>query len=500
MNANQTLTDAPLRTMSNRRSRGPGWGRAALAILPASFIGACTVAPKFEQPKLVATIAERPSYVSKAGQPPEPAAHVAHWWTTMGGEELSTLVTGLDADNLDLSAARRRLDQARSLTRQARASRLPSISLSVDGGQIRTPTPSGDAVWDETYSLSGAASWDLDVFGGLRNAERAARLDAQASALSAEALFHLLTAELTRAYINAWTLARRIEISEQSAASFAETASITEGRYRAGSAQTSALDVQIARQNQASAEAAIPELKALLTVQQHAIDILLARPPGQTQLAFTTPPEAVGLPALSAGAPADLLRRRPDVAAAELAYRAALADVGTARAQRLPSLSLSGTISRQTADASDLFDPEALISNLTAGLFAPLFQGGRLKAQLSLTQAAAEELAANYALSALEAAIDVENALVLEDAYDEQLALRQASLTAAELSDRIARDRYASGQTTILTVLETQRALNTARQDLVIAEQTRLDARIDLHLALGGDWREASLEQRIDSQ
>lgn len=466
-------------------------GRATTALTPL-LAAACSLTPDYEAPALVSTFAETERYGAASGMRAHDASPVRlAWWEGFGGAELSALVEAMTADNLDLAAARERVDQARALTRQARAARLPSLTASVEAGGVRAPTFTRDAAWDELYSVTGAAAWDLDIFGGLRNAQRSAQLSEASSALAARALDQVLIAELVTAYINAWALSRRIAIARDTAESFAETATLTDQRYRAGSSQASALDVQIARQNQASAEAAIPELRALLAVQRQAIDVLLARPPGRTRVTFAEPPDAWALAALDPGAPADLLRRRPDVAVAELNYRAALADIGSARAQRYPSLSLSGSVTWQQNAAANPFDPEALIASLTAGLVRPVFQGGRLKAQVALAEAAARELASAYAAAALQAVAEVENALVFEAAYREEIALRRVSLEAAEVSDRVARERYASGQATILTVLETQRALNTARQDLVLAEQTRLDARVDLYLALGGDWRPA---------
>ncbi len=475
-------------------TRGPAGVGVELRAVPLLVLAAsgCTLAPDYAPPDLVSTLAEAPAFIAEDAAPGvDPADEFVAWWVMFGGAELSALVDDLAAANLDLAAARERVDQARALSRQARAIRLPSLVATVDVGGARAPTLVSDAVWDELYTVTGTATWNVDIFGELRSAERAARLNQASSALAARSLDQLLTAELVSAYVNAWTLQRRIAIVAESAESFAETAKITDQRYRSGSSQATALDVQIARQNQASAEAAIPELRALLAVQQQAIDVLLARPPGATRLTFADRPDAWTLPDLGAGAPADLLRRRPDVAAAELNYRAALADVGTARAQRYPSLSLNGSVTRQRNAAANPFDPEALIASLTAGLVRPVFQGGLLKAQVAQAEAAARELASDFAAAALEAVADVESALVFEAAYAEEIALRRASLEAAELSDRIARERYASGQATILTALETQRSLNTARQDLVLAEQTRLDARVDLYLALGGDWRRA---------
>lgn len=463
---------------------------ARLIVLASSLVAGCALRPAFEAPPVVERIAVQPAFVAldTPSSALDPAAFRA-WWETIGGAELSELIAALDAENLDLSGARARTDQARARSRQALSGRLPAIGLSVEAGERRGIGPTGPLDWEETYAATAGLTWDVDLFGGARNAQLAARLRFEAQELSERTLFQALAAETATGFVRAWTLKRQIEVAEASAESFAETARLTDLRYRAGSPSVTALDVQLARQNEAAARAALPELRASLVLQLQGLDVLLGRPIGTTRLTFATPPDAAGLETLGVGVPADLLRRRPDVATAELAYRAALADVGVARAQLFPSLTLSGSLGQQTGDASALFDPDQMIASLVGGLVAPLYQGGRLRAQVDLAEASARELANAYANAALRAMGEVEAALVLEAAYADELALRWRALEAAEVSNRIAQERYASGQAPLLAVLEAQRALNASRLDLVLAEQKRLEARIALFLALGGDWR-----------
>jgi NodT family efflux transporter outer membrane factor (OMF) lipoprotein len=465
---------------------------ARLVFVVPLLVAACALRPTPETPHVLGTIADQPAFVALDEPSPalDPAAFEA-WWDTIGGAELAELIEALEAENLDLSGARARTDQARARSRQALSGRLPAMGLSVEAGERRGIGSTGPLDWEETYAATAGLTWDLDLFGGARNAHLAARLRFEAQKLGERTLFQALAAETTTGFVRAWTLKRQIEVADASAESFAETARLTDLRYRAGSPSVTALDVQLARQNEAAARAALPELRAALVLQVQGLDLLLGRPIGTTRLTFATPPDVTRLESLGVGVPADLLRRRPDVAAAELAYRAALADVGAARAQLLPSLTLSGSLGQQTGDASALFDPDQMIASLVAGLAAPLYQGGRLRAQVDLAEASARELASAYANAALRAISEVEAALVLEAAYEDELALRWRALEAAQISNRIAQERYASGQAPLLAVLEAQRALNAARLDLVLAEQKRLEARIDLFLALGGDWRMA---------
>ena len=432
--------------------------------------------------------------------PTETEADAHRWWLTLGGAELDRLVGELQNQSLSVAAAEARVAQARALIRVTRAERLPTVSASVDGGgqlgNAFVPGLSGsDPEWSELYRAAINTDWNLDIFGAVRASEQAVRLRADSTALAAEALRQSLTVELVRGYVNAWTLQQQIELNRAIVEGFKRTAELTDQRYRAGSRTASLLDVQIARQNAASAAAAMPTLEAQYRNQLIAIDLLLGQLPGYTQLTFAGLLPVEALAPVSAGQPATLLLRRPDVALADLNWQAARFDLGAAQARRLPSLNLGVSFNHQSDDPSDLLDLDAWVGSVLAGLFAPIYQGGRLKAEVQRAEAVAAELAADYGQTTLNAVADVERALINEQAAHEQLERRDESLSAARLSDQIASDRYAAGQLSLLTLLETRRALDAARQDRILAEQSALDARIELYLALGGEWFHESASQ-----
>lgn len=192
------------------------------------------------------------------------------------------------------------------------------------------------------------------------------------------------------------------------------------------------------------------------------------------------------------GLPASLLTSRPDVAAAELAWHAALADIGVARANMLPVISLTSSLSFQSMDVSELFDPRDYIASLAASLAQPVTQGGRLRAQLRLEESQARELATAFARVALSALSEVETALAQQaGALLELEGLNRAVETAREASG-IAQIRYGQGLQPLLSILETQRGLNNALQNRILAQQRLLDSRIALHLSLGGAWFETA--------
>lgn len=451
--------------------------------------------PRFEAPPTVEAIAAAPGYRSRGapdpGAAPEPG--VGAWWRTIGGDELGGLVRTLLAQNLDLEIARARIAQAEALRRQARGARVPGVDASVSDSETRgrgddvIPAGAGGGAGTDGYAAVINADWNVDVFGELRSSVRAARLSLEAARLRERATAQALVAELARAWVGVGTFARRLELQRTITQSFETTAELTGERYRSGSESTSAADVEIARANLASAEARIPELAAQVELQAIVIDTLLARLPGETTDALGD----VGLPETlepaPTGMPGALLTRRPDVAAAELELRAALEDVGAARARLFPGLSLTSSLSFRGADA-DAFDWDNHIATLTSSLLAPIFQGGRLRARVRAQEAVARELAASYAATALAAVRDVETALRLEAAYLDRTARLKENVRAAALANELSQNRYRQGLSSLLTVLEAQRSLNNARESLILAEQAWLESRIDLYLALGGDW------------
>lgn len=458
-----------------------------LVVLSVLLLSACTGYREVAVPESLADLENKPSYESAqsvADQQRDPGS----WWSDFGGEELVGLVEILHQDNFDLWAARARLRQAEAATRLARSSRLPSLSLSQDRLLSKTDTEVLDGDWSDVHGVDLNTSWDTDIFGVKRSTHIAVKLREQSARLNEVSLRQSLTAELVKSFVAVYFTKQRIEINQELVASFAETRRLTEFRYRAGSGATSALDLQIALQNEASSATSLPALLAELETQQHRIDIILARTPGTTQLTFSDAPDISGLAEISLGRPADLLSNRPDVAAAELSYLAACLDVDAARASLAPTFTLSAGISSESSDLSNLFDWDTVLTNLTNNLLVPIYNGGALRAQVSQAEAIAEELAASYVNSAFQAFGEVESNLAIESGVKQQVALLERSEAAAEISDRLARERFANGQLSILNLLETRRSLFAAREERILAEKSLLDNRVDLYLAMGGQW------------
>lgn len=447
----------------------------------------CALTPPPQTPRLVGEI--RTSERFHLSRPPTSAtADMTAWWLDVGGNELDELVSVLRRDSLVLREARLQADQALAAARIARGQRLPSIAAIAEAGANRAPGLDGDFSWSETYTAGLLLDFNTDVFGGLRASERSAKLNLIASELAIQASEQREIAILARNWVSAATLQRRLDLARRTANSFRATYELTNQRYEAGSTSVSASDVQIAKQNLETALVDIPQIDAELSQQWLVMDEQLARMPGETGTSFAGEfvlSEPFEVPV---GRPAALLSNRPDVAIAELRYLAALEDVGSARALLYPALSVSASLTFMADAPGELFDWERHIASLANALTAPIFQGGRLKAQVRLETARAEELATAFARTALAAVVDVEFALAELAGLHEQKVRLEAALETAKVSNELAQGRYRQGLISILAVLETQRSLNAAEQNIILTDQAIANARIDLFLSLGGDW------------
>lgn len=452
------------------------------------LLNGCQLAPPPETPPAVQQIGETENYVYQGELGGARPIETTTWWREIGGPGLDAQVNRLLQDSLELREAREQVRQVAERARQTGARRLPAMGAEVDAARSRYADPFGNFRWDNSYAAALSGSFDTDVFGSLRSRHRSAVLLSEAARLNYRALEQQAIAGLARSWVGASILERRLALAEATAASYRTTYQLTDQRYQAGSTRTSATDVMIARQNLESALADIPAIRRQLEAQLIGLDRQLAYLPGTTAQAFAGYVEVSPDLLAPVGLPAALLAARPDVAAAQLSYQAALQDVGAARADMLPGLSLAASLSFQNGELSDLFDADRYLAGLVASLTQPVFQGGRLRSELRLQKSEATELATAYARVALSALADVETALVQQRGLLEELQQLRRALAAAENANEIAQLRYRQGLLPLLSVLEAQRALVGAQQGILSTEQSLLESRINLHLSLGGSW------------
>ncbi|MGV8899394.1 MAG: efflux transporter outer membrane subunit [Burkholderiaceae bacterium] len=411
-------------------------------------------------------------------------AALALWWQRFDDPSLDALITQALQANTSVNTAQAALAQARALRDVAAAGLLPSVAGSASVGRSKL----GDASASNAFKTGFDASWEPDIFGGKRSALQAGEASAQASAASLADVQVSIAAEVAVSYIQYRGAQTRLIIARSNLASQLETLQITDWRIQAG--LLTSLEGEQARAASEQTRAQIPTLAASVSQLRHSLALLCGQTPDalRVQLASISPiPQAQD--DLAMNMPAETLRQRPDVRAAELQVSAALARVGQADAARYPSFRLGGSLGLSALTLGTMTGSGALISTLLGSVSGPLFDGGAGLAQVRAQQAALEQARLSYQATVLTALKDVEDALVALGGNRERLLrLRNASDAAANAA-LLAHQRYSSGLVDFQTVLETQRSLFST-QDAVATTTTELSAdHVRLYKALGGGWQ-----------
>jgi len=418
---------------------------------------------------------------------PQPASSLALWWQRFGDEQVTALITRALLANTDVRIAQAALQQARALRDVKSASLGPSLSAAASAQHSQT----GGNTAVNNFQAGFDASWEPDVFGGNRSALNAAEADARAAAASLASVQVSLAAEVAVTYMDLRGLQARLAIARTSLATQTETLQITRWRVQAGLA--SSLDEEQAIAASEQTRALIPTLQTSAAQDLSSLAVLAGLAPGALQDTLGLPaavPQAAGDLALAF--PADTLRQRPDVRAAEHRVSAALARVSQADAARYPGFQISGSLGLNALTLGSLGSSASVARALLASVSVPLFDGGALRAQVRAQEAALEQARVAYQAAVLTALKDVEDALVSLQGNRERLASLQTAADAAFNADLLARQRYTSGLIDFISVLETQRTL-LATQDSVESTRASLSAdHVRLYKALGGGWTPAA--------
>ncbi|MEM8962618.1 MAG: efflux transporter outer membrane subunit [Acidobacteriota bacterium] len=449
----------------------------------------CTLGPDPQRPVTVVDRAD--GFVHAPDEPPAAiSTDVEPWWRSFGDPATITLVeTALEA-NTDLRLAAARVVEAQTQLRSARGAKWPEATLSAGANRTKNsfvlPDVGRVAVFATTYSASLDVSYQVDLFGRLARTEQAAWAELLTQEAAQKTVLHSVIAEVVRARTQLSTQTRAVDIARETRDSWANTLATTERRYKSG--LNDALDYRLARENLASAEANLVLAEQRLAQTRLGLDVLLGRRPGTGEVPEELLAPLPDLDPVPLGLPADLLDRRPDLRQAEMQLAAATSRIGIAMANLFPTLTLTGSLGTNADDLSDLISEETVIYNAIAGLLAPIFNAGQLRADVRAAEARAEQAAASYAGVILQALREVEDALVRDNAARERLAFLATQVTEAREANQIAEERYRRGVLPLLQVLETERRLRQAENTLVTAQGEAWSTRVDLFLALGGDW------------
>lgn len=454
--------------------------RRVVTILASTMLAACSAGPDY-----------RPRTAPELGIPNGWSVNAdtrveddVRWWRRFDDPVLGDLVEQAVANNLDIAQAVARLRQAREALVISRAALLPTISGSANYN--RTEVLRGDTGGgNNTYSLGLDASYQVDLFGGIRRGVEASRADYAASGFDYATTLLSVESETARNYVLARAYQAQLDNAHASLAIQDDNLEIAGFRVQAG--LVSSVDVEQARASRAQTAAVIPQLEEQYNAAVSRIGVLTGQAPGALKpLLAPERPVPRGPASVGVGIPANVLRQRPDVRSAERNLAAATARIGVAKAQLYPALSLSGSLDTSAGNLGGLFG--TIAGNLFAGLTQAIFNGGRLNAQVRSNRAAAEGTLAAYRKTILTALEDIENAVVALQSAQKREQQFAIAYDAANASAILARSQYRSGLTDFTTLNTQEAALVSARDGLVQARSDNATALIALYAALGGGW------------
>ncbi|MEO0650000.1 MAG: efflux transporter outer membrane subunit [Planctomycetota bacterium] len=409
---------------------------------------------------------------------------LANWWDTLGDPTLSDLIRRSIDSNRDLRASLARLRQVRAARQIAGAEFLPTIG----GGGAATRSDAGAGAQTD-YSASVDATWEIDLFGGLARGVEAAEADLEAAEQSLIDVLISLTSEVALEYIQTRSIQQRLEIARRSEEIQAETFELVDSRAEAG--LVTQRDVEQARANLASTRASIPTLTANLTRSRNALAVLLGQTPGtlDEELATDNPILPEIPPDVAIGVPAEALRRRPDVRAAERNLAAETARIGVAESDLYPKLFLDGSVGVSAASASGLFSDPSNLFSVGPRVTWNVFDFGRTRSRIEAQEQVAEEALATYEQTILRAVEDVYGSVV-DFAQEKlrQVQLEQA-LSSTEESRLLALDQYTAGLTDFVVVLDADRSLLGFEDDCAQSRAAVATNLVRLYKSLGGGWQ-----------
>jgi NodT family efflux transporter outer membrane factor (OMF) lipoprotein len=478
---------------------GPNWSlpfefRIALAFLAILLTG-CKVGPNYVPPQVTVPQAYSEQIVAVTNPPSQ---SLSQWWRVFHDPQLDKLVQQAMVANNDVRLAQARVREARAQAGVARSFLFPSVNASGDYSRQRlsqnTPTGllAGAAAQPLEQNFFNAAldmNWEIDVFGGNRRGLEASKADLMASEESSRGALITVVADVGLNYLDLRGLQKQLAVAKDNLRLQEQTLALTRDRFRAGLA--SELDTTRAQAQAANTRSQIPLLEQDIQRSIHRLGILIGKDPAELESQLAPPaPIPPAVPGIPVGLPSDLLRRRPDIREAERGLAAATARIGVATADLFPRFFLTGAAGLQSLYASDFFDAGSRFWSLGPSVRWPIFTAGRIRQNIKVQNARQEQALIKYEQTVLTSLEEVENALVACGKEQEHYQ----ALTESETSNRravdLADERYRSGLVDFLNVLETQRSLLAAQDEVAQSERTMDQNLVRLYKALGGGWQE----------
>ena len=467
-------------------------------------LAGCTVGPNYKRPAVDVPLAYRVTSADTPARNQAPAGQAAaqsaaaapspiksfgdeKWWDVFQDRELQNLIRTALKNNYDVRIAATRVLEAQAQLGITRADQFPTLSVGGNIASQQNPKLGPIPAYEVTLGqVSASAAYNIDFWGKYRRATEAARATLLVNEWAQKEVMATLVANVATSYFQLRQFDLELEISQRTLASRKDSLQLTQTLEQHGF--DSQLDVRQSEQLVYTASAEIPDLERQIAQQENAISILLGNNPGNISrgLKLTEQPHA---PEVPAGLPSSLLERRPDIHQAEQNLISANATIGVARAAYFPQISLTATAGYESAALSSLFTGPAGIWTMAASLTQPIFEGGRLKSNLRLTEAQRDQMTLTYQQTIQGAFRDVSNALVAYRKDQEFRAQQEHLVDSARDAARLSQVRFKSGSTDYLEVLTNETNAFTAELGLAQAQGDELVALVQLYQALGGGWQ-----------
>ncbi|MGE5358500.1 MAG: efflux transporter outer membrane subunit [Bacteroidales bacterium] len=464
-------------------------GAIAVFLALAAFTGGCKTGANYKRPEL-----QPPAlYRGQLAAAPESIAD-AGWWQVFDDPALQALVREGLTNNLDLRVAAGRVLEARALAGVAKSFLYPQVGVGFDitgdqASRLADPGLPKDAYPDRSYqnwALTGRFSWEVDLFGRLRRGKEAAFAQYLASEEGRRAVLVTLVGDIAATYFTLGELDLELEIARRTLKINEDTVVYYANRLAGG--VSNRLEVDQAKGNRAVTAATIPEFERQIVLAENALSVLIGRPPSPIARGRALVDQK-GPPSIPAGLPAQLLERRPDVVQAEQLLVAANADVGAARALFYPTISLTGSAGSISGALSDFMRPDAMVWSLAAGIFQPLFTGGRIKSNYEAAKARFDQALASYQRAALNSYREVADALVTVDKVAQRRVAIESGVDALRDATVLSRSRYETGLSSYLEVLIADQQFFQQELQLAAARGDEFRALAQLYRSLGGGWQ-----------
>lgn len=454
------------------------------AVVVSLLLGSC--APDYGTGSKPMTI---PADWKNAGKFPvaAPSKDLFRWWSRFEDPALNRLITAALKDSPDISSATARIRESRARRDAERAGLFPAIDGGLSRNSRSTDSDPGGRISGTSYSASLDASWEVDLFGRRRSAVQAAAANLGAAEENLNSVHAALSAEIAASYTSLRANEARLAVLKQNVTTREQTAQLATWRQQAGEADS--LESSQAQSSLESARAAIPSLEQAIAQGRNQLALLAGREPGALDSMLSGPNGIPNPPnSLAIGIPADVLRQRPDVRIAGYQVLAAAANTRAVESTRYPSLNLLGSLGLNTINATDFIDPETTAASLAANFTSPIFNAGRISANIETASAIEQQAIDDYRSAVLTALAETENALIACRRSAERLASLEKATRLARTSDQLARQRYEAGEIDFLEVLDSQRTLLNLEDNLLTTRTDRTTAYIRLYQALGGGW------------